>query len=156
MDGDIPDGGRHRGTGRRSKAVGLNTVTATFNGQSTSEAQNSSLSSRVIRLSKVSVFPKQNKPSALAQNILAAGKLTDPNARSSRHNATILLLLEDWPDGFGALVRTAEMDGDDIVPLFLCDGNERFVAEDTGVSNEDMDASECFERFLDDAFTVFG
>ena len=46
------------------------------------------------------------------------------------------------------------MDSHDGVPLGLSHSSEALVPQDTSVGNEDMNATELFERDLDDSLTI--
>ena len=48
------------------------------------------------------------------------------------------------------------MNGNDIIPFFFAHTDERFVAEDTSIGDQDMDSSECLHCCLYYRFTILG
>lgn len=87
-------------------------------------------------------------------------KRTDSNAGTGGDDATALLLLHDWPDFFGTLVGTTQMNRHDLIPVALLHRLEAFVAKDTSVGDEHIDTFMRVEggrkSSLDDKGSVFG
>jgi hypothetical protein len=69
------------------------------------ESQDSDTVFTHVCLTKVSVFGPINKPACGRINTV---RLTDTNARGSRKNSSVLLFMEDGPNGFDGLRPTQE------------------------------------------------
>lgn len=119
-------------TNRRND-VAQNVVLGTLLGEGLSEANHGQLGSRVVCLAE-------------ATEQTGSGGGVDDTAK--------LLLPEMGPCSAGALVGARDVDLDDEIPVLILEVLEADVAEDTGVVEEDIDATKSLDGRLDDAVTV--
>lgn len=147
-----PDRLGHGSSGRGGNDVDLDVVSCTFNGQGLGQTDNGRLGGRVVGLTKVAV---------------------ETDTGSGGDDSSVLLVLEDGPDGFGALyeatsvhggipratethlVGTLQVNGNDSIPLGGSHSLERLVPQDTGIRNQHMNGSKRIHGSLDDRLPVF-
>ena len=127
------DGLSHAGGGHGGDDVGDDVVLGALLGEGLGEADHGELGSRVVGLAEV------------AEQASGRGGVDD---------TAVLLLAEVGPGGAGALVRAADVDLEDEVPVLVLHVLEADVAQDAGVVDEHVDAAEGLDGGLDDLLAV--
>ena len=127
------DGAGHLGTGVRSNGVDEDVVLLALESKRLGETEDTALGRGVVGLTEVSV------------NTAGRGGVED---------ASILLLQHVWPSSLCDGVRSEQVNLVDDIPLVVCHVGKGLVAEDTGVVDDNVDATPCVNSSLDDSLAV--
>lgn len=93
-------------------------------------------------------------PSLLTRVVGLTKATKETSSRGSVDDATVFLFPEMRPGGARALVGAPDMDLVDEVPVLILHVLEANVPEDTGVVDEDVDASIGLDGRVDNLFTL--
>ena len=127
------DGLGHAAGGDGGDDVADDVVLGALLGEGLCEADHAQLGSRVVGLAEV------------AEQAGGGGGVDD---------ATELLLAEVRPGGAGALVAALDVDLEDEVPVGVLDVLEAHVAQDAGVVDQDVNATEGLDGGVDDLVAI--
>ena len=128
------DGGGHSAGGDGRDSVGVDVVLGTLLGKGLCEANQGELGSRVVGLAKVAI---------------------KTSSRAGVDDSSELLFPEVRPCGKSALVCTSDVNLGEKIPIPIGQVLEADVTQDTGVVEEDIDATEGLDGSVDDLVSKF-